>query len=302
MNELTNKKMLIFPGQGSQYAKMPCNTRILECGSDILGYDLRTVTEDAEKLADTRYAQPAIFAASLSSYENYTGENYTGSPAEFGGVSGHSLGEYAALVCCGVLSMEDGFRALAARGRIMSEAGEAVPGGMTAVVANSEFRIPNSVLGICSEYRIWIANCNSPMQSVIAGELPALEQAEERLKACGEAKGVRLKLIRLKVSAAFHTPLMNPASREFAEVAAKLTFSPPKTPFYSNVTGDRLNEVNADYLARHMVSPVLFVQQLRQIQADGYDEFVELAPGKVLSGLVRKTLDGVTVTAVDGNS
>ena len=301
MSKLTqnDKKILIFPGQGSQYGgmskelalKFPKADLVYECGSDILGYDLKELihSDDTDsRLTDTRFVQPAIFAASLVSL---IAAQESGVCAEYHAAAGHSLGEYAALVCCGVLDMENGFKIIKSRSTVMAQAGSQNPGGMAAVIGLSA----EEVNAVCEQVRqsgiyVTLANHNSPQQVVIAGETVGLDKAEELLK---QKEVKRLKIVRLKVSAAFHSVLMIEAAQIFKKEAEKITFLPPKADFYSNVTTDKLTDFTnmPEYLSAHITSPVMFVPQLMNIQKDGYDTFVEVGPGKVLSGLVKKTFD-----------
>jgi len=306
---MNNKKILLFPGQGSQYAgmsrdlaeKFSANSQIkavYECGSDILGYDLKALmyADDADssaKLSDTLYAQPTIFAASLVSLFALQEAGVVG---EVNACAGHSLGEYAALVCCGVLDVESGFKAIKVRSQIMSKAGKANPSGMAAVIGVGA----DIVSSVCDKVNlqglyVTLANHNSPQQCVIAGELDALDKAEEILKALPDVK--RLKVVRLKVSAAFHCKLMKEASQTFLEelTSLKLSFGDPKADFYSNLTAGKIEHISAEYLSTHMLSPVMFVPQLLKIHSKGYGVFIETGPGKVLSGLVSKTLEDVKV-------
>jgi [acyl-carrier-protein] S-malonyltransferase len=300
LSKSNNKKILVFPGQGSQYAGMSkelCenftkSNEIYECGSDILGYDLKTLMFDGDevKLANTEFSQPAIFAASLVAL---TCAQESGIfTEEFNPSAGHSLGEYAALVACGVFDIENGFKAIKARGRIMAKAGQANPGGMAAVIGATAEQVGE----VCEEADVTLANHNSPVQCVIAGEISALDKAEELLK----QKDIRrLKFVRLKVSAAFHTPLMSEAAEEFLDEARSLTFNKPKADFYSNVYAAQVDEITPQYLSKHIVSSVRFVPQLEKILRDGYNTFIEVGPGKVLSGLISKTLNNVNTFNIE---
>ena len=299
MSQLNNKKILVFPGQGSQYTGMcrdlaenfTTSRFIFECGSDILGYDLKDLinNSDEQKLMNTEFAQPAIFAASLIALN---AAKESGLLDGFNASAGHSLGEYAALVCCGVLDIENGFKAIKSRARIMAKAGEATPGGMTAVIGATKEQILEAI----GDNAV-IANYNSPTQIVIAGTLDGLEKAEESLN---KAEIKRLKVIRLKTSAAFHTEFMKEAAKEFLEEIKDLTFNPAQADFYANVYADlMIGAIPREYLFANMVCPVKFTQQLDKIRQDGYNTFIEIGPGKVLSGLIKKTLEDVNIFNIE---
>jgi [acyl-carrier-protein] S-malonyltransferase len=143
---------------------------------------------------------------------------------------------------------------------------------------------------------VTLANHNSPQQCVIAGTEAGLAKAEEFLKALPVK---RLKFIRLKVSAAFHSKLMQEAADEFAEAVSKIKFSSPECDFYSNVTAGKITSISADYLSAHIVSPVMFVAELSKLSRDGYDTFIEIGPNKILSGLVGKTVENAKILNIE---
>ncbi|MCL2037173.1 MAG: ACP S-malonyltransferase [Oscillospiraceae bacterium] len=297
-----NKKILMFPGQGSQYVGM-CNfkgvsgaERIYECGSDILGYDLKTLINEGDetKLNNTEFAQPAIFAASLIALAAAKESGFLAE--EYNAAAGHSLGEYAALVCCGVLDIENGFKVIKTRSRIMAKAGEKNPGAMAAVLGLNEEDIVQTLSEIEG---VTPANYNAPGQIVIAGTFDALDKAESALK----SKGAK-RVVRLKTSAAFHTELMREASIQFLREIQGVDFSPAKADFYSNVFADKLSDFSniPGYLAKHIRSSVKFAQELEKIREDGYDTFIEIGPGKVLSGLAKKTLSNISIFNVEDSA
>jgi len=276
------KTAFLFPGQGSQFVGMAVSPEVAEIGSAILGFDLiKAVTESTEaELAETRLAQPATYAASLTASAAEPRPPYA--------LAGHSLGEYAALTAAGVMTAETGFKAVKVRSELMSRV---KGGGMAAVIG-----IPPDVIEIeevlADIYGVSAVNYNSPQQTVIAGTDEALKQAEAALL----SKGAK-RVIRLNVSAAFHTEFMSEAAAEFREFAKTLTFGEPRCKFYSNVTGGLMTDFSdmPGYLALHMRSPVRFTDELRAMQADGINEFKETGPGKVLTGFVKKTAEGVNV-------
>ncbi len=266
-------------------AKYPACKTVLECGSDIMGYDVpKALAENTpEQLAKTSLSQPAIFTTSLLALTAIREEG-----ADCDAVAGHSLGEYAAMYAGGMLSMEDAFKAIKLRSAAMAKAAESSNSAMAAVVGADNALIED----ICGEVNGFVApaNYNSPVQTVIAGEAAAVDEAMAKF---GE-KGKRC--VKLAVSAAFHTKLMRPAAEEFRQQIADMSFSAPKCAFYSNLYGKRLTDFSdmPSYLAEHICSPVRFADELCEMQSAGIETFIELGPGHVLTGLVRKTLKGVT--------
>lgn len=292
------KTVFLFSGQGSQYpgmgaelaAKYPACTRILECGSDIMGFDLLKKLTDStpEELAQTRLSQPAIFTTSLLALTAVREEG-----VDNDAVAGHSLGEYAAMYASGMLPLEDAFTAIKLRSAAMAKAAESSDGAMAAVVGADD-KLMSDVLGSLSGFAA-PANYNSPVQTVIAGESAAIDEAIAKFGEQGK------RCVKLAVSAAFHTKLMKSAADEFKAQIADLKFSAPNCGFYSNLYGTKLEDFSdmPGYLAAHICSPVKFVNELNAMQSDGIEAFVELGPGHVLTGLVRKTLKGVVNVNVE---
>ena len=288
----------LFSGQGSQYEKMGLDLvkqdaeleSIYEAASEALGFDLFAIVADADAqtLGRTIYAQPAIMATSLICLEAAKKRGFT-----YDAVAGHSLGEYAAMVAAGMLSLDDGFKVIKARSEAMDAAAAAADGAMCAVLKLA----PAEVERICAETEGYVvpANYNSAVQTVIAGDRAAVEKAAE---ACAAQKG---RTVMLAVASAFHTKFMQPAADAFYEAVRDVKFAAPKVPFYSNVLGG----VRTDFsdmpkaLAEHIVSPVRFTDELAAMQAAGIDTFVEFGPKSVLTGLVKKTLKGVTAKNVE---
>ena len=292
------KTVFLFSGQGSQKPGMGIEfaassagaAAVFECAGDILGFDLRAICENGtpEELAVTTVAQPAIMATSLAALACL---RERGVEAE--AVAGHSLGEYAAMVAAGMLSLEDGFRLIAHRAAAMGRCAAAQDGAMAAVMGLDAAEIER----VCGETDGYVVpvNYNSAAQTVIAGERAAVTAACEAFAAMGK------KTIPLAVTAAFHSKLMQPAADEFLEAAKGFTFAAPRLDFYANLTGEKLTDFSdmPGYLARHIVSPVRFTSELAALEQAGYDRYLELGPGKVLTGLVKKTLKGVTVANIE---
>ncbi len=300
MSNISNaKRMFLFSGQGSQYVGMgkelyesyPQVRYIYEVGSRVLGYDLAKLCfEGIEglELSKTQYSQPAIFATSLVALELAKDKGIG-----FSGVAGHSLGEYAAMVAASMITLEDGFRLIKARGKAMQRCADANGGAMCAVMAKDV----GIVKAICEEIDGFVTpvNFNSPAQTVVAGDVAAIDEV---IAVCKERK---IKAIKLAVNAAFHSKLMANAAAEMEGVLRSVAFSKPSVDFYSNVYGGIIpaDTDMALYLAQHIVSPVRFVEELNTAKANGYDNFIELGPGKVLCGLVKKTLADVEVYNIE---
>lgn len=288
------KNAFLFSGQGSQAPGMggellerfPSLKSIFDIGSEVLGYDLLDLclNADAETLGKTRHSQPAIFAVSLLCLEAVKAQGITPDMT-----AGHSLGEYAAMVAAGILTVEDGFFVIKERALAMEKCAEAQEGAMCAVLGLSA----DEIARVCSEIDGYVipVNYNSPAQTVIAGDTPAVEAAMAVFTEMGK------RVMRLGVSAAFHSKQMQPAADEFKAAIKDVKFSKPQIPFYSNLTGEIITDAQlsdmASYLACHIVSPVRFTNELEAMQKSGAERFIECGPGKVLTGLVKKTLEGV---------
>jgi [acyl-carrier-protein] S-malonyltransferase len=290
-------KAYIFPGQGAQfsgmgkdlYEKFPLARDLFENANDILGFSITDVMfgGSAEDLKQTRVTQPAIFLHSVV-LGKVLGDSFKPDM-----VAGHSLGEFSALVANGTLSFEDGLRLVSKRALAMQKACEAEPGTMAAVLGLEDSLVEavcDSIPGVVP------ANYNCPGQLVISGEVDAVNQACEKLK----EKGARRALV-LPVGGAFHSPLMEPAREELAAAIEATAFSEPVCPVYQNVNAraERDTSVIRQNLIAQLTAPVRWTQSVYQMYKDGGTEFLEVGPGKVLQGLVRKIEAGASATSVE---
>jgi [acyl-carrier-protein] S-malonyltransferase len=274
----TNEQLaMLFPGQGSQTADM--REAVERHRPDLLELAHAEVSDDLFERATegTRWAQPAIFCAALAGYEVLRQRHQADLMA------GHSLGEITALVAAEAVDAPDGLRLVAARGRLMQEARG---GGMIAV----RVREREPVEQAAAEAGLTIANDNAPDQLVLSGSLEALDRGEELLR----ERKVRTK--RLPVGGAFHSPLMEPAVAPFREVLERIEVREPRVPVLSCVTAAPFNDVR-EQLVRALTSPVRWTDVLAALQGLGATRYVETGPGRVLTGLVRKSLDGVEAEA-----
>lgn len=269
---------LLFPGQGVGDESLGRAVRAAR--PDLFDLAKELVGEDPFPRAGegTRFAQPAVYCGSLA------GLDRLGRPPA-GAVAGHSLGEVTALVAAGALNDADGLRVVAARARLMGEVADAgEPGGMLAVGGSHE-----QAATLARAHGLVLANQNSPRQFVLSGAIDRLDAAERAAR----ESGVRAK--RLAVAGAFHSPAMQTAVPQFRRVLDEIDFRSPRVPVISSVTSRPIDRDARDVLAAALVRPVRWVDALRRLEAEGIRRFVDVGPGRVLAGLVRRTLDGVTV-------
>lgn len=280
-------KAYIFPGQGAQftgmgldlYEKSPLAQELFEQANSILGFSITDVMFEgtAEELKQTKVTQPAIFLHSVI-LAKVLGEDFKPEM-----VAGHSLGEFSALVASNALSFEDGLKLVATRAMAMQKACEQQESTMAAVLG-----LENEVVEeVCNsiEGTVVAANYNCPGQIVISGEVEAVNKACDILK----EKGAKRALV-LPVGGAFHSPLMEPAREELAKAIEETTFNTPICPVYQNVVAKAVTdpaEIKENLVAQ-LTGAVKWTQSVQQMIADGGAEFVEVGPGKVLQGLMRK--------------
>jgi len=267
--------------------------------SEVLGFDLLKLCGEgpAEKLTRTDICQPAILATSAACLAALEEEGRI-DLSQVHVALGLSLGEYTALFAAGVLGLEDAVRLVRLRGSAMQEASDKTPSGMTSVIGISA----DEAAEVCAEATkeggvCVVANLNSPGQVVLSGDKQALDRAE----AAAAARGFR-RSVRLDVAGAFHSPLMEPARAKLEQAIASTEFRKPRFPVIGNVDGNPATDPKAlkANLVKQLTSPVLFEASLRRAIADGASKFVELSPGRVLCGLVKKIDRAFPREACDG--
>lgn len=289
----------LFPGQGSQHvgmmahlaAEFPLARQTLLEADEVLGFALsRLCLEGPEELlTDTINAQPALLAASIAALRVLNAE--FAPLAEEGAAgncaAGHSMGEYTALVAADSLSYADGLRLVRTRGRLMKEAGERTPGIMAAILGLDETQVAEVCARAASASGgiAQIANDNCPGQVVISGDAAGMQAAMEALSAAGAKK-----VVQLAVSIAAHSPLMAPAAAELAAAVAATQIGAPRVPVYGNTTAQPMETVEAirAELSAQLTGSVRWTSTIQAMAAAGITRFVEVGPGEVLSGLVKR--------------
>ena len=263
-------------------AAYPEARAVFKRANEALGFDIAALCFEgpAEELNRTSLCQPAILTASIAALEAWQAHGSDGAACAAAGLS---LGEYTALVYAGALTFEDAVRLVARRGQFMEEAARENPGGMITLLGLDRERV-NDVLAGANEYGCaQVANVNCPGQVVVAGTTDALEWLAHRAKSFGAQRA-----IRLKVGGAFHSRLMAPAGERLARELGEVAISQPRTPVVSNVTAKVIREAAEirELLVRQLTSPVLWEDSMRCLLAQGVRRFVEVGPGKVLTGLL----------------
>ena len=280
-------KAYVFPGQGAQFSGMGldlCNQsdiakELFDSANSILGFKITETmfNGSAEDLKQTKVTQPAIFLHSVI-LAKILGDNFKPEM-----VAGHSLGEFSALVSTGVISFEDGLKLVSKRATAMQKACDIQKSTMAAVLGLEDSiveKVCDSIDGV-----VVAANYNCPGQLVISGEINAINEACEKLK----DNGARRALV-LPVGGAFHSPLMSPAKEELEKAIKNTIFHKPSCPIYQNVTASAVMDENEikNNLISQLTSPVRWTHTIQQMIKDGASEFIEVGPGKVLQGLVKK--------------
>ena len=275
----------MFPGQGSQAVGMGCDLAASDPemrqayaeASEVLGYDLQDLCCQGpiDRLSRTDFTQPALLAASVGMFRILRRDGL-----RFGVAIGHSLGEFSALVATGAVSFADALRIVRRRGQEMLRAADANPGGMAAVLGLEDAVVE----ALCAEQDgVWPANFNSPGQVVVSGRKAALEQLAEKARAAGAKR-----VISLPVSGAFHSPLVQSALEPLREEFDRTEWHTPDPGFFSGCTVRFEDGGFNELLQVQLVSPVRFSQSVNTLFAAGYDSFLEVGPGAVLTGLVRR--------------
>jgi [acyl-carrier-protein] S-malonyltransferase len=294
----------VFPGQGSQKVGMgrdfaERDPRLMrdyfQAADDILGFKLSDLCFNGpdDQLRQTQNTQPAIFLVSMVVLDVLRRHGIEPSAA-----AGHSLGEYSALACAGVLRFEDALRLVRRRGELMAGVNEHTPGAMAAIMGLA----PEKVEEICQAARdegvgvVEPANFNTPEQTVISGEARAVERASALAKEAGAPR-----VVPLQVGAPFHCSLMKDMADEFAAELDKYPFADPKLPVVANATSDYVRtaaEVK-DALRRQVAGSVRWTDSMRRLAADGYDTFIEAGPGRALTGMSMKINPGLAAYNVE---
>ncbi|MDP9329172.1 MAG: ACP S-malonyltransferase [Actinomycetota bacterium] len=287
---------VVFPGQGSQFVGMadpwlddPAGREVLDEASAALGRDLAAGCHDETALATTEFVQPALLACGVAAFKVLEAEGVS-----FLGAAGHSLGEFAALVAAGVLTLADALAIVIVRGTAMQRAGEERPGTMSALIGGDA----DAATSLCEDARdddvLIVANENSPTQFVISGSIEAIERAEAL------AASRKLRAIRLNVAGAFHSTLMEPAVAPIVAALDAVTFAPARFPVAENVSGslERDPDELRTLLGRHVVSPVKWESCARALETAGATTFIEAGPGDVLTKLAKRVVPRARAVAV----
>lgn len=297
-----SKFAMVFPGQGSQTvgmladlaAQFPIVEQTFAEASDALGYDLWKLVQEgpAEELNKTWQTQPALLAASVAIYRVWQQEN----GAQPAMMAGHSLGEYSALVCAGVLDFKQAIRLVELRGKLMQEAVPAGTGAMSAIIGLDNDAIAKACEESALGEVVSPVNFNSPGQVVIAGNKDAVERAGAACKAAGAKRA-----LPLPVSVPSHCALMKPAADKLAIALQGIAFNAPQFPVVNNVDVKAETSPDAirDALVRQLYSPVRWSESVEFMAGEGIEYLLEVGPGKVLTGLTKRIVDTMTAAAIN---
>ena len=291
-------KAFVFPGQGAQFVGMgkdlyennPVAKEMFDKANEILGFNITDLMFNGtdEDLRQTKVTQPAIFLHSVILAKTM-GDDFNPDM-----VAGHSLGEFSALVAAGALSFEDGLRLVSARAQAMQKACEKTPSTMAAVLALPDAKVEELCASV-TEGVVVPANYNCPGQIVISGSIEGVDAACAKMLEAGAKRA-----LKLKVGGAFHSPLMEPARAELADAIAHTDFHAPKCPVYQNVNAETQTdpETIKKNLIAQLTAPVRWTQTVQNMIAAGADTFVEVGPGAVLQGLVKKISSEVATSGI----
>ena len=281
-------KAFVFPGQGAQYVGMGKDLYessseakdLFEKANKILGFKITKIMFEGteEELRQTKVTQPAIFLHSVI-LARVLGTDFNPDM-----IAGHSLGEFSALVAGGAMSFEDGLKLVSKRAMAMQKACEIEPSTMAAIVGMEDAVVEKIISKITNEVVV-AANYNCPCQIVISGSIKGIDIAVEKLTEAGARRA-----LKLNVGGAFHSPLMDPAKKELAAAIAKTKFQSPVCPIYQNVTAQSVKDpdIIKENLIAQLTAPVRWTQIMNNMIAGGMSEYIEVGPGKVLQGLLKK--------------
>ncbi|RNM07596.1 ACP S-malonyltransferase [Dickeya undicola] len=296
------KFAMVFPGQGSQSVgmlaelaeKFPLIKETFDEASSVLGYDLWQLSQQgpAEELNKTWQTQPALLTASVALWRVWRQQG--GALPTL--MSGHSLGEYSALVCAGVLDFKQAVSLVELRGKLMQEAVPEGTGAMYAIIGLDNDAIATACAEAAQGQIVSPVNFNSPGQVVIAGNKEAVERAGAACKAAGAKRA-----LPLPVSVPSHCALMEPAARKLADALEAITFNTPDVPVINNVDvrAESAPEAIRSALVRQLHNPVRWTECVEYMAAQGVVTLVEVGPGKVLTGLTKRIVDSLTATAIN---